>query len=112
MSRHRVKSWQSAPYQSWDPWITDVEAPGVDRLPLARVDVGVGHFALGKRFDEASHSVEATPFCLAVSFLTSHTRPEALEGFDFGEVASSISLTSIVHPDSMHASVGIHRSLV
>jgi hypothetical protein len=71
----------------------------------------MGHFALGKSFDETGHSVEATPFSLAISFLTPHTCSETFEGFDFGEVASSISLASIVHADCVYASVGIHRTL-
>jgi len=112
VTRHRIKSRQSAPHQSWNPWISDIEAPGVNSLSLARVDVRMGHFALGKSFDETGHSVEATPFCLAISFLTLHTSPETFEGFDFGEVASSISLASIVNADCVCASVEIHHFLV
>jgi hypothetical protein len=72
----------------------------------------VSHFTLGEGFDEAFHTVQATPFCFAVSLLDPNLGTVGFEGFDFGPVASSVSLASILCAYRMLARARIHLPLV
>jgi hypothetical protein len=72
----------------------------------------VRHFALGESFDKAFHAVQAAPFSFAVDLLNLNLGTIGLEGFDFGEVASGVRLTSILCPHCILARGGVHLALV
>jgi hypothetical protein len=98
--------------QARNPGIPDVQTPCINCLFLARVDVSVSHFTLGEGFDEAFHTVQATPFCFAVSLLDPNLGAVGLEGFDFGPVTSCVSLASIFCTYCVLARARIHLPLV
>jgi len=108
----RIHGWEPTCHPCRDFRILDIQELGAVFLLLASVDFAARYLAISKGFDEAFHSLQATPFSFAVRFLLSHFPLEELEGLLLGVVASGIGLASILCHDGVLTGVSIHQTLV
>jgi hypothetical protein len=69
-------------------------------------------FTIRESFDEAAHSIQTTPFCLAVSLLNVDATPVTLESLDGSEVAPSIGLAGILRAHCMLTGARVHLPLI
>jgi hypothetical protein len=108
----RVEPWDGTFDKWWNFRIFDIQQCCAVCFLLASIDLCICDFSVGKSIHEARHALKTTPFGFTVSLFHANGLLKLFINFDFGEVALRVSLTTILHNDSVLARRAVHQHLV